>query len=62
MRLVQELVNGTSPASGSIAGLETYVHNELAEVGGFLNVTEGDLVRQSQVERSEERMYKYKMV
>ena len=51
-------MNGTSPASGSIAGLETYVHNELAEVGGFLNVTEGDLVRQSQVDGSKERIWK----
>ena len=46
------MMKGTSLASGSIAGLgaseggrsvgaETSVHNELAEVGGFLKVTEG---------------------
>ena len=56
-------------ASGSIAGpeaseggrflgAETSVHNELAEVGGFLKVTEGSLVRRSWVEGSEERMWK----
>ena len=47
------MVNGTSLASGSIAGpgdgggdrsvvAETSVHNELVEVGGFLKVTGGE--------------------
>ena len=51
---VDGMVNGTSFALGSIArpgaceggrpvGAETCVHNELAEVGGFLKVTEGCL-------------------
>ena len=49
---VGRMVNGTSRASGSIAGpgtsgssrsvgVETSVHNEFLEVGGFLKVTEG---------------------
>ena len=52
------MVNGTSLASGSIAGLgasgggrsvgaETSIHNEFAEVAGFLKVTEGGLLRRS---------------
>ena len=39
-------------------GAETSVHNKLVEVGGFLKVTEGDLVRRSWVEGSEDRMWK----
>ena len=61
------MMNDTNLALGSIAGLgagwggrsvgvETSVHNELAEVGGFFKVTEGALVRRSWVEGSEERM------
>ena len=66
---VGRMVNWTSLALGSIAGLgvcgggrpvgaEASVHNELVEVGGFLKVTEGGLVRRSWVEGSEERMWK----
>ena len=51
---VGRMVNGTSLASGSIAGpgacgggrsvgAEICVHNELAEVGGFLKVIEKGL-------------------
>ena len=39
-------------------GAETCVDNELAEVGGFRKVTEGDLVRRSWVDGSEERIWK----
>ena len=65
---VGRMVNWTSLAAGSIEGpvayggvrpmgAETCVHSELAEVGGFLKVTEGSLVRRSCVEESEERMW-----
>ena len=63
------MVNGTGITSRSIArsgacgggssvGAESYVNNDLAEVGGFWKVTEEDLVRRSWVEGSEERIWK----
>ena len=66
------MVNGAGLTSGSITGLgasgngcgrimgtETSVQNKLAEVWGVLHkMMEGDLVRRSWVDGSEERMWK----
>ena len=63
------MVNGTSLASGSIAGpeacgdgrsvgAETCVHNELVKVGGFFESDRGGLARRFWVEGSEKRMWK----
>ena len=58
------LVNGAgfslglgAGGGGSIMVTEIGVHNKLAEVGEFAEVTESDLVRWSWIDGSEERMW-----